>query len=145
MTDAPNAATQEKIASEYWQEGPGRSAALFAAKCDQCGTCYLPKVMVCTNCGGRKFAASRLGETGRLYVHTVIQVAAAGYPSPYSVGYVDFGEGVRVFGHVRLDGEVAPTPDCTVAVEVAELFSRANGQKVIGYRFVPVASRESAR
>lgn len=144
MTVTASVPAEAQIAAEYWEKGPHGAAILIAEKCAACGMCYLPKVMVCAECGGKDFVHHCLPDTGRLYVHTIIHAAPPGYPSPYAVGYVDFDGGVRVFGHVRLDSMIAPEPDCAVAIETAELFEKPSGQKVVGYRFVPVAKSGSA-
>jgi uncharacterized OB-fold protein len=135
---------QEIIASEYWVENASGSATLFASKCSHCGTLFLPKVFICSSCGGSIFGRSALPENGTLYSYTVIHSAPAGYLSPYAVGYVDFAGNVRVFGHVRID-EALPSLDSLVSIEAADLFARANGDQVRGYRFAPLASKEVSR
>lgn len=131
--------TVECIAHRYWQGSAGR-ATLLAARCCNCGQHFLPSVAVCSTCEGVEFDTVPLSEQARLYIFSVIHAAPAGYDSPYCVGYADFPEEVRVFGHVRLDGDMPPQIDGPVAVEAADLFQRGDGTVVRGYRFVPVSS-----
>jgi uncharacterized OB-fold protein len=133
------AAVAERIAAEHWREEADGRALLLAARCTACGQLFLPRVAVCAACGGQAFESAPLAGPGRLYVHTVIHAAAPGFATPYAVGYVDYPEGVRVFGHVRLDGPGQPRPGVPVEVEAADLFRRPDGTPVRGYRFVPAA------
>ena len=70
----------------------------------------------------------------------MIHAAPPGYSQPYAVAYVDFPEGVRVFGHLRLGDGPPPDLDAPVTVEAAILVRRPDGTAVEGYRFVPQAA-----
>ena len=94
-------APPERLAADHWRRA-GDCVELLAARCTACGTRHLPKPVCCAACHGREFAWEALSATGSLYAYTVIHAAPPGYAQPYAVAYVDFPEGVRVFGHLAL-------------------------------------------
>lgn len=139
-SDGAAGPSEDLIASEYWHESPNGDVVLIAAVCDQCGQHFLPKVAVCSGCSGTNFHKAALSPQGTLYSYTLNHAPSPGFPPVYCVGYVDFPEGVRVFGHVRHDTLVPPRIDGPVGIEVAPLFVRPTGEQVRGYRFVPITS-----
>jgi uncharacterized OB-fold protein len=141
---APAIPATEHVAKDYWRERPDGSVELTASRCRGCGTHFLPRVSVCAQCHGLEFEAATLREGGRLYVYTVIHMPPPGYESPYAIGYVDFPQGVRVFGHVSLDGANPPSIGGPVGLQKAIIAKRADGTFVVAYRFVPLAGDGSA-
>lgn len=140
-----SAAAEERIAGTYWRQGDDGNVELIAARCRSCGTLHLPAVPVCANCYSDQFDPAALHGPGKLYAHTVIHVPPAGYPPIYAVGYVDFPEGVRVFGHVRLIDGVKLRADMPVTLESGTLFKRSDGTPVVGYRFAPMTGGNVSR
>lgn len=126
-----------RAAADYWRETADGRIELIAGRCRACGTHHLPRVPICASCFGEDLEMVALGGSGRLYTFTVIRVPPTGYASEYAVGYVDFPEGVRVFGQVRLDAKVPLASDMPVTVEKAVLSRHADGSPITGYRFVP--------
>lgn len=127
----------ERLAADNWRR-TGDTVELLAAACRACGTPHLPQPTVCTRCHAADFERVALVPTGTLYAYTVIHSAPPGYEEPYAVAYVDFPEGVRVFGHLRLPADGSrPAPDTPVTVEAAVLLRRPDGTAAEGYRFVP--------
>jgi len=66
-----------------------------------------------------------LAAEGRLYTYTVIHPGRDA--DPYTIGFVDFPEGVRVFGRLDIPAGQRPSLGMPIAVRAAE----------DDYRFVP--------
>ncbi|MFT4210505.1 MAG: OB-fold domain-containing protein [Microbacterium sp.] len=75
---------------------------LRGTRCTDCGARAFPARAVCHRCGGTSLASHDLGTTGRLYSWTTVRVSST-REIPYSIGYVDIDDEVRVLG--RLVGE----------------------------------------
>ena len=75
-----------------------------------------------------------IGRRGTLYACTVIHQAPEGFEAPFVVGYVDIGEGVRVFAHIEnaMESHVLDGP---VELTVAPLKAGADGAALLGPRY----------
>jgi len=73
---------------------------LMAAKCNKCGNLLLPPKPMCTKCLSTNLKWIELDGTGKLLSYTVIHVAPEQFQSmaPYSVGIVEFKNGLRLPG-----------------------------------------------
>lgn len=131
------AKSPERMAAAYWRERDDGGVELIASRCRDCGTLHLPAVAICAECAGDAFEPKVLGPSGSLYSYTIVRTPGPGFPPVYAVGYVDFPEGVRVFGHVRMNEDDELRLDMPVTIERAVLLNRADGTPVHGYRFVP--------
>ena len=79
------------------------------------GSMAFPAREVCMDTGARDMEDFFFGPRGRLYSYSTIRVSSS-RPVPYTLGYIDFDNGVRVLAHVRGDeAELA----CDIEVETA--------------------------
>lgn len=95
------------------------------------GSLAFPVRDVCLETGARDMEPFLFGPKGVLYSSTTVHVSST-RPTPYSIGYVDFPNGVRVLAHIEgsaLDESIA----CDQAVEL-----RADGTR---WFVVPVVSQ----
>lgn len=76
---------------------------LMAAKCSECGTVLLPPKPMCTKCFSTNLKWIELEGAGKLLSYTVIHVAPEQFQSmtPYTVGIVEFKNGLRLPGMIR--------------------------------------------
>ena len=76
---------------------------LLGAKCDECGTLFLPPRPLCTRCFSRDFKWVELRRRGRLLSYTVIHVSPVQFQSlvPYTVGIVELQDGPHLPGMIR--------------------------------------------
>lgn len=81
----------------------GKGWSLLGARCSGCEAPIYPVLTVCPHCGGRDFVALPLPAIGTLYCHSVVHMGPRGVDTPYTVGYVDFSEGLRVFGRIEME------------------------------------------
>jgi len=129
------AAVTDALHSDYWSAVDARTAQLTAYRCTQCDTHFLPRVMTCTACGATEFERAALSPHGTLYTYTVLHNAGGVWPAVYAVGYVDFPEGVRVFGQLRETEASALSIGARVGVEPTVLYTRKDGTPVTCFRF----------
>ena len=73
-----------------------------------------------------------LSATGALYSYTIIHPSPKSGAAPFAIGYVDFPEGVRVFGRIATSAGERPRIGATL---------RAIPDAANGYSFEPVPSR----
>lgn len=80
------------------------------------GSKAFPVREVCMETGARDMQEIFFGPQGTLYSFSTIHVSAS-RPTPYTLGYVDFPNGVRVLAHVRC--EDISTLYCDMPVQTA--------------------------
>jgi len=74
---------------------------LLANRCRSCGEIFFPKREICQNCQERHLEEVELAGRGKIYSFSVVMQKPAshyGGPVPYSFGWVELPEGVRVQG-----------------------------------------------
>ncbi len=94
----------------------GERPRLVGSRCEQCGTTAFPRRHVCTGCGGTALADAELADTGTLYSYATVHVSSS-RPTPYTLGYVDLADGVRVLSQVLTD-PASLHPDQPVRLQV---------------------------
>ncbi len=109
-------------------------ACLKGYRCKSCGQLDFPKLSPCPNCWGEEFEVVPLSKTGRLYSVTDIFIAPAGMATPYSFGYVDLPENLRIFA--QLEGPPGSFK-CDDEVELTTGTIRMNrdGLPITSYKF----------
>lgn len=109
---------------------------LAAMECRECGTKVFPPGDHCPSCLGTGLATLPVRSIGRLYSYTTVHVAPPQWQTPYVLGYVDFAEGVRVFGKVKAD-PAQLAPDLPVTIEFMDAVVPEKGTPTYRYCFVP--------
>src|SRR3546814_8231806 len=86
-----------------------RNGAVYlrGSRCGSSGSLAFPARRVCLESGARDMEPLLFGPAGVLYSYTAIHVSAA-RSVPYSLGYVDFPNGVRVLAQVEESDAGAP-------------------------------------
>jgi uncharacterized OB-fold protein len=92
---------------------------LCGAQCAQCGTRIFPASGVCPSCNSERMQPLVLAAEGTLYAFSTVHIAPAAWETPYTIGYVDLPEGVRVFGKVEGAAQLAPDARVSVRIEPA--------------------------
>jgi uncharacterized protein len=73
-----------------------------------------------------------LGARATLFSWSTVHMPSAHFTAPYTVGYVEFPEGVKVFAPLRVAPDTELRAGVPMALEIDELWDG-----VRGYRFVP--------
>lgn len=110
---------------------------LVGGRCPDCGCVTWGIRSRCPRCWSTApMQETALSRRGALYTMTTVLRMPAGYRGPYSVGYVDLPEGVRVFGRILWPAESRWTPGAAVKL-VAERIAVDDGTEpltVPGFR-----------
>jgi benzoylsuccinyl-CoA thiolase BbsA subunit len=117
----------------------GSSPYLKGYRCKKCGQLDFPKLSPCPNCWGEEFEMVPLSRRGKLYSVTDIFIGQAGMQTPYTFGYIDLPEKLRVLA--QLEGEVGGFK-CDEEVELTTGVIRMNGDglPVTSYKFKKIDS-----
>lgn len=134
MNDGSPQGVEERLHADCWSDD-GERVELIAQCCESCGTHYLPHSMTCVECGGHSFTTRPLASKGALYTYSIVRGAGGVWPEIYAVGYVDYPEGVRVFGQIRETEPDRLRIGSPVKVERATLYRRKDGTAVSCFRF----------
>lgn len=80
----------------------GTDVLLVASRSDTSGEMAFPQQEFCPVTGARNMNPVTFGPRGILYSFSTIHVSSS-RNTPYTLGYVDFENGLRVMSHVRSD------------------------------------------
>lgn len=105
---------------------------LIGSECTDCGEILFPTRDRCPECFGDT-ETTTLSRHGTLYTHATVGMGPEGFPSPYTIGYVDLPEGIRIFTTIVGDVEIGDEME----VATGTVFER-DGTAVEGYQFRPV-------
>ena len=136
-TAKPAPSTESYPAGECWTEEGGK-VFLVGGRCTKCGKRTFPRRPTCDACCETASEPVRIGNVGTLYSYSEIHVAPKAFATPYTIGYVDFPEDVRVFGQVEHPAAEL-TPDERVEVVLGVIRKTDGGQPVMSYKFRKVA------
>ncbi len=116
----------------------GSPPYLKGYRCRACGQLDFPKLTPCPNCWGEEFEVVPLSRTGKLYAATDIFIGQGGMKPPYSFGYVDLPENLRIFS--QLEGEIGSFHcDDVVELTVGTIRIDSDGTPIISYKFEKVS------
>ena len=74
---------------------------LEGVRCGRCRAVFLGERAVCASCGAREgLAATKLANTGTLYVYTIVHRSFPGVPVPYVSAIVDLDGGGTLKGNL---------------------------------------------
>ncbi|WP_413318067.1 OB-fold domain-containing protein [Agrococcus sp. 1P02AA] len=78
--------------------------AIRGGRCASCGASSFPRAFICPTCNATDIAAAQIPGSGSLYSFTTVHISPT-FPTPYTLGYVDLEDGLRVMGQVRVPTE----------------------------------------
>jgi len=107
---------------------------LLGNRCVACGRIFFPARPFCFDCSDERVESVRFGVEGVLYSFTVSRMASAHFTPPYSAGWVDVTEGVRVFAPLEAEEGQALEIGMRMDLAVGELW-REGEKSVTGYRY----------
>jgi uncharacterized protein len=125
-------------------EMDGKEPHLIGTKCTQCGAAFFPPRQICTHClTDEGIVKAKLGNKGKLYAYTVINVASREFNPPYAFGFVMIEpENIRI--PTLISGVQDPTalPSGTAMEMVIEkLRTDKTGNDIMTFKFRPVAQQ----
>jgi len=109
---------------------------LTGGRCTRCGFTGFPRAAVCLECGSESMESADIGSGGELFAESTVHMSNGRFPAGYSVGYVLFPSGIRVFGQIRAAGDHPPSMGSPMRVEIATLYED-DGKPIESFRFYP--------
>ena len=106
---------------------------LIGGQCTDCGRRFFPSKQHCPGCGGAEVKPAELSRHGRLYSYSTIHTAPRGFTVPYTVGFVDLNDDVRVFGQIE-GGDAGLELDASMEPVLGVIRTSEDGD-VQGYKF----------
>ncbi len=108
---------------------------LRASECAKCGRRFFPPKVRCPECLQSGLSSVALGTKGILYSYTTVHIPSRNFKPPYTVGYVELDEGVRVFGQIRTREGESLAIGSPMETVIDYLWKRPDGGRVSGYLF----------
>ena len=133
--------TEKKIKSIPFREGLFSSESgkvfLVGNRCTACGQSFFPSRPFCFSCLGKEMQTVKLDSRGRLYSFTTSYIPSPHFEAPYTVGWVDLKEGIRLFAPIALSRTEELKMNMEMELVIEELW-REDNSSVMGYKFRPV-------
>ena len=118
--------------------------ALLANRCQNCEKIYFPQRDFCLECGSGKLETIKLSNCGTLYTYTIVNMPSEHYAPPYAIGWVEFPEGVRVFGQIKGFENTNMQIGMSMKVVIDTLWQEQD-KEIIAYKFVPALTQNSMK
>lgn len=108
--------------------------ALIGGRCAACGASSFPQAFICPSCNATDITSNEIPGDGSLYSFTTVHISPT-FPTPYTLGYVDLKDGLRVLGQVRM-----PIEDlrCNLPVQAS-----IDDDSPTGWSFRPIEGEQS--
>jgi uncharacterized OB-fold protein len=114
-----NAKTKEPFRDGLFHLIGNNTGHLIGTRCDRCRITFFPSRGFCSNCfQNDQIKEVSLSKTGTLYTYTTVYQGKPNFKVPYTIGYVDLKEGVRIFAPLF---DVAPE-ELKIGIEMELVF-----------------------
>ena len=112
--------------------------ALLGCRCEACGQVYFPKTSFCFSCLSEEMVEVKLSRIGTLYSFTRSYLPASHFSPPFTIGWIELPEGIRVFAPIA-DWERQPLEIGMQMELVIDKLWEEGEHDIIGYTFKPCA------
>jgi uncharacterized protein len=118
---------------------PTENPQLIIAQCSDCGELVFPKQDYCPECCTETMEETKLSSRGEIKCFTGINAPTPGYKGtvPYTVGIVEFPEGIRILGVTTEKTVESLSPGMKIEV-IFETAYVEDGQEYITYKYKPI-------
>lgn len=113
-------------------------AALLASECKTCGRVFFPRRERCLDCLNQGMETVLLRGMCSLYAFTIVHMPTEHYDAPFAIGWVEFPDGVRVFGQIRHWESHVLKIGMNMELVIDTLW-REEDKEILGYKFSPVS------
>lgn len=117
------------------RDGSDGKPRLVGGQCNSCSLKLYPRAAVCPQCWSTEIAAVELSRTGTLYTCTTVYAGRPGWQTPYSIGYIDLDDGVRVCAPLDLEGGEPPPIGSAMELTSGPLRTDEKGKTHWSHRF----------
>jgi uncharacterized OB-fold protein len=116
-------------------EGDKDQAYLVASQCNDCNEYWLPQRKICPECLSESSTVTKLSTVGTLYSFTTIHTGYPGFPTPYTVGYVDLPEGIRIVTQIETEHPQELDPDMKMKLGVGIIKYDKENTPIYSWKF----------
>jgi len=116
---------------------------LVGCKCKQCEKVIYPVRKVCLNCLSRDLERLDLSRNGKLYSFSIVHMPSEHFQPPYTVGWIELPEGIRIFSQIRGREEHPLKTGMNMELAIEKLWDEGE-KEVIGYTFRPSLDKGGA-
>jgi uncharacterized OB-fold protein len=110
---------------------------LLGNRCEICSQIFYPPRPFCFNCLSKKMQTIKLGNKGRLYSFTTAYMPSVHFEAPYTVGWIDLAEGMRIFAPIKKSEGQTLEIDMEMELVIDEFWQEGD-RNVVGYKSRPV-------
>jgi uncharacterized OB-fold protein len=110
---------------------------LLGNRCEICDQLFFPSRPFCFTCFSDRMETVKLGGKGKLYSFTTSYMPSLHFKPPYTVGWIELLEGIRIFSPIIKREEQNLEIGMEVELVVEELWVEEN-KSIIGYKFRPI-------
>ena len=82
--------------------------------------------------------AIKLGNRGKLYSFTTSHMPASHFHPPYTVGWIDLAEGIRIFSPILAKEGQELQIGMEMELVIDELWQEGN-RRIVGYKYRPIS------
>lgn len=130
-------ASTHDLSEDTLQADAQGAPILIGGACHECGVRTFPRYAVCPACMSEDVRQEAMPRQGIVYSHSTLHVGDKRWRMPFSVGYVDLPNGVRVFSHLT---EGAATIGARVEVDRAVVGQERDGALIETFVFKPAGA-----
>lgn len=112
---------------------------LVGQKCTRCGMIAYPRKRVCPRCFSDGLDEYLLSKHGTLHTFTTTYLGSPSLPTPYTMGFLDLPEGIKLMGMIRVEQPAETRLKVGMPMEVVldRLRTDAGGEDIYCYMFAP--------
>jgi uncharacterized OB-fold protein len=117
-----------------------RLAYLIGNRCRECGQTFFPSKPFCFSCFCKAMETVHIGARGTLYSFTTCHLPSGRFKPPYTVGWIDLPEGIRIFAPVKLRKDQALKIGMPMDLVIDRLWRDGN-IAILGYKYRPARGK----
>jgi uncharacterized OB-fold protein len=117
----------------------GESWDLVGQRCNDCGMIAYPRKRVCPRCFSSDLGEHLLSKHGTLHTYTTTYLGSPSLQAPYSIGFLDLPEGLKLMGMIRIEQPADDKLAVGMAMKIVfdVLRTDPDGEPVYSYMLAP--------
>ncbi len=114
----------------------GDEVILVGSRCKKCGHVFFPPRLFCVECFGSEMEVHEIGNRGVLYSFTISYAPSAHFTPPYTAGWIEMGEQIRVFAPISIEEDQNLKIGMNMQL-IADVLWEEGEKQIVGYIFKP--------
>jgi uncharacterized OB-fold protein len=114
------------------------NAYLVGNRCKDCGQVFFPSRAFCFQCSSQRMETIKLGRRGQLYSFSTSHMPSTHFLPPYTVGWIDLAEGIRIFSPIKDTEGQELQIGMEMGLVIDELWQEGD-RRIVGYKYRPIS------